>query len=441
MNLKDKKYLIVGIGKTGISAARFLVGKGAKVALSDCSSKVGFEKELEEFKKLGVIIELGGHSEKTFEWPDTIVLSPGVPFTIAPVKHAQSKGVEVISEIELAFNFIDKPIIAVTGSNGKTTTTTLINNILKSSGLRVFLGGNIGTPLIDIAGCDDQYDYILLELSSFQLQGIKEFKPFIAVCLNIYPNHLDHHKDLNEYVTSKTKIFSNQTAHDIAVVNNDDSILKGQQEQLQSKILTFGSDINNDAYFIGSTVCYEEDEYDLSSIKLVGKHNIENAMVSIIVSRLIGCDKEIIKNSIIDFNSLPHRIEYIREYKNAKFFNDSKSTTPHSTLKALESFEPPVILIAGGKDKGLDYSVFKQQVEDKVKRLILMGESSAKIKDVYENKVPLEVVGSLDSAVEHAVDSIEHGDTVLFSPACSSFDMFNSYEERGRRFKEIVQSL
>jgi UDP-N-acetylmuramoylalanine--D-glutamate ligase len=441
MNLKDKKYLVVGLGKTGISTARFLLGKGAEVAVSDSRAHVGYEKELEEFKRNGVKIELGGHTDKTFLRPDTIVLSPGVPFTIPQVQHAQDKGIEVISEIELASYFLSKPIIAVTGSNGKTTTTTMIYNILKASGLRVFLGGNIGTPLIEIAGSDAQFDYILIELSSFQLQGIKDFKPYIAVCLNIYPNHLDHHKDLSEYITSKTKIFSNQTENEIAVINNDDSILTGRLEQIKSKIVTFGKDIEADAHYEESVVSYEGDDYDLRKLKLVGKHNIENAMASIIVGRLIGCDTEVIKNSIVEFNSLPHRIEYVREYKNARFFNDSKSTTPHSTLKALEAFEPPVILIAGGKDKGLDYSVFKEQIANKVKRLIVMGEASSKMKDIYENKVPLQVVGSLDSAVEQAVLSLEQGDTILFSPACSSFDMFNSYEERGRKFKEIVQCL
>ena len=441
MNIKDNKYLVVGLGETGISTARFLLGKGAKLAVSDSRADVGYKQELDEFQKSGVMIELGGHTEKTFLWADTIVLSPGVPFTIPQVQNALNEGIEVISEIELASKFIDKPIIAVTGSNGKTTTTTMIYNILKSSGLKVFLGGNIGTPLINIAESDSQFDYILLELSSFQLQGIKDFKPYVAVCLNIYPNHLDHHKDLLEYVTSKTKIFANQTTNDIAVVNNDDAILKGQTETIKSKMVTFGKGSDSDAHYEEFVVSYGGYDYDLSDLKLVGKHNIENAMASIIVSRLIGCDPEIIKRSVLEFNSLPHRIEYVREYKNAKFFNDSKSTTPHSTLKALEAFEPPVILIAGGRDKGLDYSVFKEQVARKVKQLILMGEASSKMKDIYENEVPLQVVSSLDGAVQQAVLSLVQGDTILFSPACSSFDMFNSYEERGRKFKEIVQCL
>ncbi len=385
--------------------------------------------------------ELGGHTEKTFLSADTIVLSPGVPFTIPYVHMAIDRGVEVISEIELASKFITKPIIGVTGSNGKTTTTTMIYNILEASGFRVFLGGNIGTPLIDIAGNDSGFDYILLELSSFQLQGIKDFKPYIAICLNIYPNHLDHHKDFSEYVESKTKIFANQTPDDIAVINRDDPALMEHLKHIHSKIITFGKDSQADAHYESYMVYYEGQEYDLSDLKLVGRHNIENAMAAIIEGRLLGCNPEVIKSSIVDFSSLPHRIEYVREYKSARFFNDSKSTTPHSTLKALQAFAPPVILIAGGKDKGLDYSVFKDEIANKVKQLILMGEASAKMKDIYESSVPLEVVGSLDKAVEKAVMSLEQGDTVLFSPACSSFDMFSSYEERGRKFKEIVQCL
>ncbi len=441
MELKDKKYLVVGLGKTGIVTAKFLLGMGALVAISDSRTDVGYEDEIKTFRENGVMVELGGHTNKTFLWPDTIVLSPGVPFTIPFVQTAIENGIEVVSEIELASKYITKPIIGVTGSNGKTTTTTMIFDILEASGFSVFLGGNIGTPLIEIAGSDSSFDYILLELSSFQLQGIKEFKPYIAVCLNIYPNHLDHHKDFTEYVESKTKIFANQTENDIAVINADDPQLKEIPNKLNCRVVTFGKGSYADAYYEDFVVSYEGNDYDLSDLKLVGRHNMENAMVAIVVGRLLGSTPETIKHSIIKFNSLPHRIEYVREFKNARFFNDSKSTTPHSTLKALEAFDPPVILIAGGKDKGLDYSVFKDQVTDKVKQLILMGEASSKIKDIYKSSVPLQVVDSLDKAVEQAVESLEQGDTVLFSPACSSFDMFSSYEERGRKFKQIVQCL
>lgn len=441
MNIENRKYLVVGLGKTGIATAGFLLKKGAEVAVSDSRQDVGWSDELERFKGQGVIVELGGHTDATFDWADTIILSPGVPFTIPFVQRAIESSKEVISEIELASNFITKPVIGVTGSNGKTTTTTMIYNILVASGLKVFLGGNIGTPLIEVAESDSEYDYLLLELSSFQLQGIKEFRPHIAVCLNIYPNHLDHHKDLDEYINAKINIFNNQGAGDLAVLNADDAVLKEQAEKVKSHVLTFGLRKDSDACIEGHVIRCGESTYDLSALKLMGIHNMENAAAAILVTRALGCEKEIITNTILQFISLPHRIEYIRDYKNARFYNDSKSTTPHSTLKALEAFEPPVILIAGGKDKGLDYSIFKKQITEKVKRLIVLGEASAKMKDIYENCVPLTVADSLGSAVQQAANAAESGDTVLFSPACSSFDMFSSYEERGRKFKEIVQCL
>jgi len=441
MNIAGRKYLVVGLGKTGIATAGFLLRKGEKVAVSDSRQDVGWSEELQSFREQGATIELGGHTYASFDWADTIVLSPGVPFTIPYVQRAVDSGKEVISEIELASNFITKPVIGITGSNGKTTTTTMIYNILVASGLRVFLGGNIGSPLIEVAENDSEYDYLLLELSSFQLQGIRKFRPHIAVCLNIYPNHLDHHKDLEEYINAKTNIFKNQGTGDLAVINSGDPVLKEQAEKVKSHVLKFGSGKDNDACIEGHEIQYADNTYDLAAFKLMGKHNMENAAAAIIVTRVLGCEKEIITNTILQFSSLPHRIEYIRDYKNARFFNDSKSTTPHSTLKALEAFEPPVILIAGGKDKGLDYSILKKQITEKVKRLIVLGEASAKMKDIYESCVPLTVVDSLDSAVRQAALAAESGDTVLFSPACSSFDMFSSYEERGRKFKEIVQCL
>lgn len=441
MKLEKNKYLVVGLGITGIAVARFLLSEGVYVGVSDSSHATNLDQELHEFKSRGVKIELGGHSLDMFLWADTIILSPGVPFNLPIVRTAIESGKEVISEIELAYKFITKPIIAVTGSNGKTTTTTLIRNILKLSGYSIFLGGNIGTPLIQIAGNDSEYDYMLLELSSFQLQGIKKFKPYISVCLNIYPNHLDHHADFEEYVNSKMNIFLNQSSGDWAIINYADPYITKHRDRIQAKVLRFGYDDECDAWADGSLVSNEDHIYDLRNMKLVGKHNIENAMAAILVSRVLHCESSAIEENILVFNSLPHRIEFVAKYKDASIYNDSKSTTPHSTLKALQSFDTPVILIAGGKDKGLDYSVFKSEVIKKVKSLILVGESSDKIKSIYEECVPVTVVNSLNLAVSKALSEIDDSETILFSPACSSFDMFKSYEERGRVFKEIVQSI
>lgn len=440
MKLENNKYLVVGLGTTGIAVAKFLLSKGVEVGLSDSSPTNDLEDELNDFKSNGAKVELGGHSRDMFFWADTIVLSPGVPFNLPIVKSAIGSGKEVISEIELAYNFITKPIIAVTGSNGKTTTTTLIHNILQSSGYRVFLGGNIGTPLIKIAESDVDYDYILLELSSFQLQGIKNFKPHVSVCLNIYPNHLDHHAGFEEYVNSKMNIFLNQTSADWSVINDADPYITEHHECIKSKLHSFGYVQGCDAWADGSLVYHDGYRYDLGKMKLVGKHNIENAMAAILVCKILNCNSSVIEENILAFKSLPHRIEFVGKYKKASIYNDSKSTTPHATLKALQAFETPVILIAGGKDKGLDYSVFKSEVIKKVKSLILFGESSNKMKIIYEKCVPVTVVKSLNLAVSKALSEIDDSETVLFSPACSSFDMFKSYEERGRVFKEIVQN-
>ncbi len=441
MDIKNKKFLILGMGKTGISTLDFLVKEGAEIRVSDSGTDISNKNEMESYIKKGVLFEFGKHSLQNFDWADTVVLSPGVPFNIEYVQSAINKGVNVISEIELAFNFIRKPIIGVTGSNGKTTTTTLINKILEESGYKVFMGGNIGTPLIDIANNNNIYDFILLELSSFQLQGIKSFKPYISVCLNIYPNHLDHHRDFEEYVDSKLNIFKNQTANDWAILNSDSSVLIDKFNNSNPRTLTFGSSDKADAYEQSYIITYANEIYDLRDIKLLGKHNLENAMAAILVCRILDCDKSIIQPVISKFNSLPHRIEYIRKYNNAQIFNDSKSTTPHATLMALRSFDSPVILIAGGKDKGLDFTVIKDQIKKKVKHLILVGESSNKIKSIYDKYVPVTVETSLDHAVGRAISYVEDAETILFSPGCSSFDMFVSYEERGRRFKEIVKGL
>lgn len=439
--LENKKYLVVGLGTTGISLADFLLSQGVEVGLSDSSDNLTMTEDIRRFSSKGVRMELGKHTEEMFLWADTIVLSPGVPFNLPLIKNAIDNGKEVISEIELAHKFISKPIIAVTGSNGKTTTTSLINDILQASGYNVFMGGNIGTPLIKIAGKDDVYDFILLELSSFQLQGIKLFKPFISVCLNIYPNHLDHHADLNEYVNSKMNIFINQTSHDWAVINNTDTMTLNNLDKIRAKLLRFGYDPGCNAWAEQNLVRTADNHYELKGMRLVGRHNIENVMAAILVCTTLNCDMAVIKDTIMKFESLPHRIEFVGKYKDASIYNDSKSTTPHATLKALQAFESPVILIAGGKDKGLDYSVFKSEVTKKVKSLILLGESSSKIKSIYEGYVPVTVVETLNNAVSKALSEIDDSETVLFSPACSSFDMFKSYEERGRVFKEIVQNI
>ncbi len=442
MELKDRKILVVGLGKTGWYTISFLLKKGAEVRASDSSPIDKIEETVKKLESMGVIVESGAHTDETFLWAETIVLSPGVPFSIPQVKKAINKNIEVISEVELAWHFVDTPIIAITGSNGKTTTSTLIARILERNGKRVFLGANIGTPLIQIAGQSDQFDILVLELSSFQLQGIKDFKPHIALVLNISPNHLDHHASFQEYVESKMKIFSNQSEEDWFVYNNDDQEISRYLPEVKSQKVPFSKDSATEgATYNGSHITFRDHNYDISSTKLLGIHNIENMMAAIAGTAILGCDPDLIQDEINNFKPLEHRNEFVRELSGAKVYNDSKSTSPAATVRALESIASPIILIAGGKDKGVSFEPLKKLVDEKVRLMILIGESKQRIKSELGEKVPSELADSLKDAIDITKNNIQAEDTVLFSPACSSFDMFNSYEDRGRKFKEIVKTL
>ncbi|MGH7901061.1 MAG: UDP-N-acetylmuramoyl-L-alanine--D-glutamate ligase [Thermodesulfobacteriota bacterium] len=442
MELENRKVLVVGLGKTGIETVRFLINRGADVRASDINPIDKLPIEVKEFREKGIEIETDMHRMETFIWAETIVLSPGVTFNLLQIIQALNYGIEVISEVELASRFLKTPIIAITGSNGKTTTCSLITRILERDGRRVFLGGNIGTPLIQIVGSNIKFDVLVLELSSFQLQGIKSFKPFIGVLINISPNHLDHHQNLEEYIESKLKLFSNQSVEDWAVYNHDDPIVSSSISKFESKKIPFGMTPNeNGVHYDGRYIGFGSDRYDISNMRLIGSHNVENCMAAIAATRIFGCNPGLIEDSIVEFSPLPHRIEFVREIRGARFYNDSKSTSPGATLRALESFSNPIILISGGKDKGLDYGVLRDKIKEKVKHLILVGESRFRMQNELGSIVDTSIVVSIEDALEKATLNLRSGDTVLFSPACSSFDMYVSYEERGRSFKDIVQKL
>jgi UDP-N-acetylmuramoylalanine--D-glutamate ligase len=442
MNLKDKKVLVVGLGKTGLETALFLHKKGAHVRVSDMSPPDKLKNEIDLLGAKGIETESGGHTDVTFLWAELIVLSPGVPFNIPELKKAGRIGIEVISEVELASRFITKPVIAVTGSNGKTTTCTLISNILEKCGRKVFLGANIGTPLVTIAGRDSEYDVLVLELSSFQLQGVSRFKPDISIVLNISPNHLDHHESYGEYVESKMKIAMNQKSEDLFIYKSDDEEINKQLSQINATKIPFGTALSeNGISYNECCVRYGKDLYELSGMKLRGRHNIDNIMAAIAGARALGCEPAQIRKAVIGFEPLPHRNEYLGEIRGAYFYNDSKSTSPGATLSALKSVKAPVILIAGGKDKGVSYATLKNIVNEKVKVLVLIGEARQRMSEELGGNVRSILADSLKGAVDSVLDNLEPRDSVLFSPACSSFDMFESYEHRGRRFKEIVENI
>ncbi|MGH7807275.1 MAG: UDP-N-acetylmuramoyl-L-alanine--D-glutamate ligase [Thermodesulfobacteriota bacterium] len=442
MELIGKKVLVVGLGKTGIQTARFLIRKGAEIRASDITPFEKLPEDARKLEKIGVKIEAGQHKNETFLWADKIVLSPGVPFGLPPVKEAMARGIEVMSELELAWSFIKRPVVGVSGSNGKTTTSTLIARVLEASGKKIFLGANIGTPLVQIAEDDDGFDFLILELSSFQLQGISSFRPYIGVLLNVSPNHLDHHEGFDEYVESKMKLFSSQTALEWAIYNGDDSVIGENAFRIKSRKIPFGkTPIEGGVFFDGTYVRFRDEVYDLRRMKLIGIHNVENAMAAIATARILECEPELIESEIVKFDPLSHRIEFVCEVSEARFYNDSKSTSPGATIRALESFPPPIILIAGGKDKGVSYGVLKDAVREKVKLLVLFGESRFRMQNELGGELETVLASTLEEAVGKALAKIAKGDTVLFSPACSSFDMFSSYEDRGRRFKEIVQNI
>jgi UDP-N-acetylmuramoylalanine--D-glutamate ligase len=442
MELLGKKVLVVGLGKTGIQTVKFLLKKGADIRASDITPFEKLPEDARKLERMGVKIEAGQHKNETFLWADMIVLSPGVPFGVPPVKEATAKGVEIMSELELAWSFIKRPVIGVSGSNGKTTTSTLIARVLEACGRKIFLGANIGTPLVQIAEEDDSFDFLVLELSSFQLQGISSFRPYIGVLLNISPNHLDHHESFDEYVESKMKLFSRQTPLEWAIYNGDDAVIYENAFRIKSRKIPFGkTPVEGGIFFDGTYVRFRDEVYDLRGMKLIGIHNVENAMAAIAAARILECSPELIESEIVKFEPLSHRIEFVCEVGEARFYNDSKSTSPGATIRALESFPPPIILIAGGKDKGVSYGVLKDSVRKKVKLLVLFGESRLRMQSELGGELETVLASTLEEAVDKVLAKIAKGDTVLFSPACSSFDMFSSYEDRGRRFKEIVQNI
>ncbi len=446
-----RKILVVGMGRTGLSVAKFASDRGAKVIVTDSNDDIELIKE---FKKLPVKIEVGGHDLKSFIGADLIVMSPGVPPSLEEVAKAQARGVEVIGDMEFASSFIKAPIIAVTGTNGKSTVTTLIGKVLKDAGKKVFVGGNLGVSAIECASREDKgdlLDYCVLEVSSYNLETTNRFHAHIAVLLNITEDHLSRYSDFQEYGETKMKIFSNQEAEDFALFNLGDIVVEGLVEKnvLCGRSVPFtGSGALTEGYYLdGNNVIktsggvVENDTYSLAGFKLMGKHNRENALAVVAVAELCGIPLIDVENSVNEFEGLEHRMEVVRELDGVTYVNDSKGTNVGALKKALESVEGEVVLIAGGVDKGGNYDVLRDLVSEKVKFMILLGEAKEKIKASLGSYTTAYEVDSLEDAVKVSAAQSRSGDTVLFCPACSSFDMFKNFEQRGAKFKELVRSL
>jgi UDP-N-acetylmuramoylalanine--D-glutamate ligase len=448
MNLTGKKILVVGMARSGIAAASFLAARGGTVRITDQRPASELESAIRTLASKGVDCETGGHRRHSFLEAELIVVSPGVPLKIPELVEARQAGHEVISEIELAGRFLQGRVVGITGSNGKTTTTTLIGEILKHAGFHVQVGGNIGVPLISLVEGSRQETVNVVELSSFQLEAIPTFRPAVAVILNVTPDHLDRYDGFDEYAAAKLNLLRNQQEKDHAVLNADDPVLRKQEGRLPASTYWFSlrGPVPQGTFLKGSDLVWREPEREeliLSSEQmfLKGRHNLENIAASITAAKLLKATPPRIAEAISSFRGVEHRLERVAEFKGITFYNDSKATNPDATIKALEAFPGGIHLILGGRDKGTDYRALRPLVEGRVKTLFLIGEAAGKIRAHLEGAADLRDAESLEQAVQRAFEQAVPGEIVLLAPACASFDMFQNYEHRGRVFKEAVQRL
>jgi UDP-N-acetylmuramoylalanine--D-glutamate ligase len=448
VELKDKRVLVVGLGKSGVASALFLKERGARVTVSDTKSPDQLRDEIPLLLDHGITVETGGHGERTFREQDLIVVSPGVPFDAPPLVQARASGEPVIGEIELAAQHLPGPIVAITGSNGKTTTTTLAGEVLAAGGIPALVGGNIGTPAISLVGEAKPETAIVLEVSSFQLETIDTFRPKVAVILNITPDHLDRHRTFQAYVEAKARIFENQQASDFAVLNEDDATCRTLGDRSRGKVFWFSrkKEVQRGAWVKDGQILLRNGQSQrevmlASEIPLKGAHNVENVLAAICAGALMGCEPAKIRQAVQNFKAVEHRLEYVATVKGVEYYNDSKATNVDATIKALESFPKNIHLILGGKDKGSDYTVLNDLLRQRVKRVYTIGAAAEKIESHIKGAAEVVHAETLENAIRRASAVAKPGDIVLLAPACASFDQFQSYNHRGRVFKEVVHSL
>lgn len=448
MNINGKKISILGAVRSGISAARLALINGAIPFVSDLSDNEDVRNNCELLKREGIQFEYGNHSSKVFEC-DLIVTSPGVPSNSAVLLSALDKGIKVVSEIEFASWFCKGEIIAVTGTNGKTTTATLCSHIINSAGKKSYLAGNIGLPFSEITMGVKSDEYVSLEVSSFQLDFIDQFRPKYSVILNITPDHLDRYENrFDLYIKSKMKIVQNQAEEDIFIYNGDDSNIPIGYVHNETKILGFSIDksLSNGCFLDEEWIVYSKanlltDICKVEELDLKGEHNLKNSMAVINVAMNIGIQPEVIKNAFKSFKGVEHRLEFVKEINGIKFINDSKATNVDSVWYALRSFKEPIYLILGGKDKGNDYSQIRDEVKKRVKKIYAVGSSAEKVLNYFNTITNTEIVDSFEIAISKGLNDANPGSIFLLSPACASFDMFKNYEDRGFQFKKIVNEI
>lgn len=452
MELNGKRVLVVGLGKSGVASALFMKAHGARVTVSDTKSGDELRNEIPVLLDHGITVETGGHGDRTFRGQDLIVVSPGVPVDAPPLVQARSLGESVIGEIELAAQFLPGPIIAITGSNGKTTTTTLTGEIMMAGGFPALVGGNIGTPAISLAERAKPETVIVLEISSFQLETVQTFRPKVAVVLNVTPDHLDRHRTFEIYTDAKARIFENQVPDDYAVLNADDPTCVEMGKRIRAQVFWFSRqrEVKRGAWVRDGNVVFRDAEgqreiLQVSEIPLKGAHNLENVLAAVSAGVLMGCAPDKIREAVRNFKAVEHRLEFVATVRGVDYYNDSKATNVDATIKALESFPANIHLILGGKDKGSDYTVLKDLLRQRVKRVYTIGAAATKIESqiVSSKTGGPEVVHAetLENAIGKASVAAQPGDIVLLAPACASFDQFKSYEHRGKMFKEIVRLL
>jgi UDP-N-acetylmuramoylalanine--D-glutamate ligase len=459
--LANRRVTVLGMARSGASAARLLQAAGAKVTIADAKDEAQLADVLARLDRTGLTVRTGAGYGSSLQETDLVVISPGVPTRLPMLEAARGRGVPVVGEVELASWFLTAPVIAITGTNGKSTTVTLIGDMLARSGKRAFVGGNLGTPLSDAAlatyttgraGGASPYDYVVAEVSSFQLETIARFRPWFAAVLNITTDHMDRYEAPEEYVAAKARIFENQTADDLALLNLDDARVAAMRPAIRARVLGFsrsalaGRGVEEGIAWDGVQVTATlngrtEAVCRRGEIRLPGSHNLANAMAAAAAGLSCRCSMATVREALRDFPGIEHALEAVRERRGVKFVNDSKGTNVDAVLKALESFEEPIVLIAGGRDKGGDFERLKDAVRRRVTHLILIGEAAPRLHEVLRECRSISRAPSLRAAVEEAAQVAAAGSVVLLSPACASFDMFADYQDRGRQFKQLVNEL
>ena len=451
MDLAGKKVLIIDAARSGIAAAKFLTARGAVVALNDQKPLDKWSEAALALKALGVGLIPGEPPSWLLDQLEVVVVSPGVPANIIPIRYAERAGAEVIGEVELAFRYLKGRTVGITGSNGKTTTTSLIGELLRDAGMTVQVGGNIGQALISMVDSSTDDGWTVVELSSFQLETIKQFHPTIAVVLNVTPNHMDRYETFTDYAAAKHRIFMNQTPSDFAVLNADDPTVSSWASGLRAQVKQFSvrKELNEGVFLRGDELIARSGDGErvvlrANEMKLRGLHNVENVAAAIAAGIAAGADIDIMRETVKQFNPVEHRLEFVTELRGVKFYNDSKATSVDATLKALEAFageQGKVVLILGGRGKKAPYAPLADLVRTKVRKLVLIGEDAETIASELGESASFEQASDMRDAVKRSFAAAEKGDVVLLAPACASFDMFDSFEHRGKAFKGEISDL